>query len=345
MADEGWERGKDAADKGVELFQRLGSDTGNCGPSADMGAQGPVMAPCGGTDNCGPSSDMGVQGRQVMAPCAPQRASSVGWPSDTRKVGDGKGEGQGVRRFQRPSDSWRVGDGRGESHGVGAQRYASKGGFMAPGGPLSENTIGRVWQAHGAQRHLALGPPGGGALQARGVQRHISKELFRAPQASLRTTSMGHVMQARGPPQSVSQRLVLSPPGGAPLQAHGPPQSVSQHLVLGPPGRPPLQAHGPPQSVSQRLVLGPPGGAPDPKGGAATCPRTPQPQGGLSPPRITKVSVCKFGHQQDGSGCGVFACTYAELLSRGVMPPFTFAQQDIDTIRKGMAAQLLHGAL
>lgn len=47
--------------------------------------------------------------------------------------------------------------------------------------------------------------------------------------------------------------------------------------------------------------------------------------------------------QGDGSSCGVFACAFAELLARGVLPPFYFTQAHNMAIRRGMAAQALQG--
>ena len=44
-----------------------------------------------------------------------------------------------------------------------------------------------------------------------------------------------------------------------------------------------------------------------------------------------------------GSSCGVFACAVAELLARGVLPPFYFTQAHNMAIRRGMAAQALQG--
>jgi Ulp1 family protease len=51
----------------------------------------------------------------------------------------------------------------------------------------------------------------------------------------------------------------------------------------------------------------------------------------------------KFGgmSQDDGSGCGVYICVFADLLARGLEPPFSFSQKDISQIRQGIAAELL----
>jgi Ulp1 family protease len=45
--------------------------------------------------------------------------------------------------------------------------------------------------------------------------------------------------------------------------------------------------------------------------------------------------------QEDGSGCGVYICVFADLLARGLEPPFSFSQKDIFQIRQGIAVELL----
>ncbi|GIL50911.1 hypothetical protein Vafri_6996 [Volvox africanus] len=50
--------------------------------------------------------------------------------------------------------------------------------------------------------------------------------------------------------------------------------------------------------------------------------------------------------QEDTTSCGVFACAFAELLSRGVQPhEFQFSQADVPELRRGMEAQLRAGSL
>ncbi|GBG63613.1 hypothetical protein CBR_g38924 [Chara braunii] len=45
--------------------------------------------------------------------------------------------------------------------------------------------------------------------------------------------------------------------------------------------------------------------------------------------------------QEDAGSCGVFMCTFAELLARGYRPPFNFSQSHIPVIRRGIAADIL----
>ncbi|CAK9275720.1 unnamed protein product [Sphagnum jensenii] len=45
--------------------------------------------------------------------------------------------------------------------------------------------------------------------------------------------------------------------------------------------------------------------------------------------------------QEDASSCGVYICVFADLLARGLEPPFSFSQKDIFQIRQGIAAELL----
>ncbi|KAJ7561095.1 hypothetical protein O6H91_03G013800 [Diphasiastrum complanatum] len=47
--------------------------------------------------------------------------------------------------------------------------------------------------------------------------------------------------------------------------------------------------------------------------------------------------------QVDSNNCGVYMCVYADLLSRGLRPPFSFSSKDISSIRLGMAADFLKG--
>ncbi len=93
---------------------------------------------------------------------------------------------------------------------------------------------------------------------------------------------------------------------------------------------------------------------------------------GLAAAESLRLEVVTQGvpRQGDGSACGVFSCAFAELLARGVLPPFEFsqvrrvrltgslvvhlriadgppraspctpAQADIETIRQGMAAEM-----
>ncbi|GLC36067.1 hypothetical protein PLESTF_000972800 [Pleodorina starrii] len=57
-------------------------------------------------------------------------------------------------------------------------------------------------------------------------------------------------------------------------------------------------------------------------------------------------SELRIPQQLDGGSCGVFVCAFAELLARGVPPEaFGFSQTDIPAMRRGMAEQILRGAL
>lgn len=55
----------------------------------------------------------------------------------------------------------------------------------------------------------------------------------------------------------------------------------------------------------------------------------------------TMQVVSNLPHQSDGSSCGVFMIGFADLLMRGIWPPYAFSQAHIPDMRIGIAAQLL----
>lgn len=58
--------------------------------------------------------------------------------------------------------------------------------------------------------------------------------------------------------------------------------------------------------------------------------------------RLQKVCIRGLlPRQSDGSSCGIFTCTFAELLARGAALPFAFSQRDTAQLRRGIAVDIM----